>query len=156
MLCGIAVTGFGHNHPKLVATAVEQVKSLWHVSNLFQSGLQSSLAEKLISRTGLSTVFFCNSGTEANEAAIKFARKYGGSRSNIITTLGGFHGRTMGSLSASGQYKLWDGFHPLTPGFKYVPYNDIEAVIHSIDKHTVAIMIEPIPVSYTHLTLPTN
>lgn len=144
MLCGIAVTGFGHNHPKLVSAAVEQVKSLWHVSNLFESGLQASLAEKLTSRTGLSSVFFCNSGTEANEAAIKFARMYGKNRSNIITTLGGFHGRTMGSLSASGQYKLWDGFHPLTPGFKYVPYNDVDAILHSIDKHTVAIMIEPI------------
>ncbi len=144
MLCGIAVTGFGHNHPKLVSTAVEQVMNLWHVSNLFESGLQASLAEKLTTRTGLSSVFFCNSGTEANEAAIKFARKYGQGRSDIITTLGGFHGRTMGSLSASGQYKLWDGFHPLTPGFKYVPYDDIDAIMHSIDKHTVAIMIEPI------------
>ncbi len=144
MLCGIAVTGFGHNHPALVDAAQQQINKLWHVSNLFESDLQASLASKLVLGTGLSSVFFCNSGSEANEAAIKFARKYGKGRSTIITTLGGFHGRTMGSLSASAQYKLWDGFHPLTPGFKYVPFDDIESVLHSIDKHTVAIMVEPI------------
>ncbi|MBU1097938.1 MAG: aspartate aminotransferase family protein [Bacteroidetes bacterium] len=143
-LSGIAVTGFGHNHPKLVTAAVEQTMSLWHVSNLFNSHLQNSLADKLVKTTKLSSVFFCNSGTEANEAAIKFARKWGEGRSTIITTLGGFHGRTMGSLAASAQYKLWEGFFPLTPGFKYVPFNDIEAVENSIDKHTVAVMLEPI------------
>ncbi|MBN1301228.1 MAG: aspartate aminotransferase family protein [Melioribacteraceae bacterium] len=143
-LSGIAVTGFGHNHPKLVTAAVNQIMNLWHVSNLFESASQSELAAKLAEASGLSGVFFCNSGTEANEAAIKFARKYGKGRSTIITTLGSFHGRTMGSLSASAQFKLWDGFHPLTPGFKYVPYNDIEAVISSIEKDTVGIMVEPI------------
>ncbi len=92
----------------------------------------------------MDNVFFCNSGTESNEAAIKFARKWGQGRFSIITAVGGFHGRTMGSLSASAQYKLWDGFAPLTPGFSYVPFNDIEAVENSIDDNTVAVMLEPI------------
>jgi acetylornithine/succinyldiaminopimelate/putrescine aminotransferase len=102
------------------------------------------LAGKLAEHSGLGSVFFCNSGTEANEAAIKFTRKWGNGRSTIITALGGFHGRTLGSLSASGQYKLWEGFFPLTPGFVYVPYDDIEAIENSINHDTVAIMIEPI------------
>lgn len=143
-LSGIAVTGFGHGNETLTNEAVNQLNKLWHVSNLFNSVEQNELAEKLAVRSGLASAFFCNSGTEANEAAIKFARKWGNGRNTIITTLGGFHGRTMGSLSASAQYKLWDGFHPLTPGFKYVPYNNIEAIKHSIDDNTVAIMVEPI------------
>jgi acetylornithine/succinyldiaminopimelate/putrescine aminotransferase len=89
-------------------------------------------------------VFFCNSGTEANEAAIKFARLFGENRTDIITAVGGFHGRTYGSMSASGQLKLWQGFFPLAPGFKYVPYNDLEAIENSITRNTCAIMIEPI------------
>ena len=143
-LSGIAVTGFGHNNKKLVSAAQEQVNNLWHVSNLFESTPQELLAKKLCKRSGLSKAFFCNSGTEANEAAIKFARKFGNGKSTIITTNGGFHGRTMGSLSASAQEKLWEGFHPLTPGFKSVEYNNIEAIKSAIDDSTVAIMIEPI------------
>ncbi|MDP1994956.1 MAG: aminotransferase class III-fold pyridoxal phosphate-dependent enzyme, partial [Ignavibacteria bacterium] len=106
--------------------------------------LQEKVAKKLTGQSKLDKVFFCNSGTEANEAAIKFARKFGNGRSNIITALGGFHGRTMGSLSASAQYKLWQGFYPLTPGFTHVPYNDIDAINDSINEHTVAVMVEPI------------
>lgn len=143
-LSGIAVTGFGHNNKKLVNAATEQIENLWHVSNLFTSSPQEKLAKKLCERSGLSNAFFCNSGTEANEAAIKFARKFGNGKSTIITTNGGFHGRTMGSLSASAQEKLWEGFHPLTPGFKSVAYNDIEAIKKAIDETTVAIMVEPI------------
>ena len=143
-LSGIAVTGFGHNHPLITNAVKEQAEKLFHISNLFQSSLQESLAEKLVNHSGLDNVFLCNSGTEANEAAIKFARKWGKGRFSIITAIGGFHGRTMGSLSASAQYKLWDGFTPLTPGFSYVPYNDVEAVENSIDENTVAVMLEPI------------
>lgn len=143
-LSGIAVTGFGHNNKKLVSSANKQIEKLWHVSNLFESTPQELLAKKLCKRSGLSKAFFCNSGTEANEAAIKFARKFGNGKSTIITTNGGFHGRTMGSLSASAQEKLWEGFHPLTPGFKSVEYNNIEAIESAIDDSTVAIMIEPI------------
>ena len=143
-LSGIAVTGFGHNHPLIINAVKEQAEKLFHVSNLFQSSPQEALAEKLVNQSGLDNVFFCNSGTESNEAAIKFARKWGQGRFSILTAIGGFHGRTMGSLSASAQYKLWDGFAPLTPGFSYVPYNDIEAIENSIEDNTVAVMLEPI------------
>ena len=143
-LSGIAVTGFGHRHPAILTAVREQLENIWHTSNLFQSSGQEILASKLAEHSGLAYVFFCNSGTEANEAAIKFVRKWGNGRSTIITALGGFHGRTLGSLSASGQYKLWEGFFPLTPGFVYVPYDDIEAVQNSINHDTVAILIEPI------------
>lgn len=143
-LCGIAVTGFGHNNKILAEAAKNQINNLWHVSNLFYSTPQEELARKLIDKSGLDKVFFCNSGTEANEAAIKFARKFGNKKSTIITIKGGFHGRTMGSLSASAQEKLWEGFHPLTPGFKSSPYDNIEATRNAIDDTTVAIMIEPI------------
>jgi acetylornithine/N-succinyldiaminopimelate aminotransferase len=143
-LSGIAVTGFGHNHPHILAAVQNQLNKVWHTSNLFQSELQESLARKLVSHSGLDYVFFCNSGSEANETAIKLVRKWGNGRSAIITAHGGFHGRTMGSLSASAQYKLWDGFFPLTPGFVHVPYNDIEAVENSITSNTAAILIEPI------------
>jgi acetylornithine/N-succinyldiaminopimelate aminotransferase len=143
-LSGIAVTGFGHNHPLITNAVKDQAEKLFHVSNLFLSSGQEILAEKLVNHSGLDSVFFCNSGTEANEAAIKFARKWGKGRFSIITAVGGFHGRTMGSLSASAQYKLWDGFAPLTPGFSYVPFNDVEAIENSIDDNTVAVMLEPI------------
>ncbi len=143
-LSGIAVTGFGHKNNKLVNAAVSQIDNLWHVSNLFTSTPQEKLAQKLCERSGLDKVFFCNSGTEANEAAIKFARKFGNGKSTIIVADGGFHGRTMGSLSASAQNKLWEGFHPLTPGFKNVPYNNIEAIKNAFDDSTIAVMIEPI------------
>jgi len=143
-LSGIAVTSFGHAHPHITKAVHEQVDKIWHTSNLFEISLQEKLAKKLTEQSKLSKVFFCNSGTEANEAAIKFARKFGEGKSTIITALGGFHGRTMGSLSASAQYKLWQGFYPLTPGFAHVPYNDIDAINDSINEDTVAVMIEPI------------
>ena len=143
-LCGIAVTGFGHSHPIIKQAVEEQLASLWHVSNLFESTNQQNLAEKLARVSGLDKVFFSNSGTEANEAAIKFARKFGEQKTTIISAEGSFHGRTMGSLSASGQVKLWNGFRPLTPGFKYVPFNDTNALRHSITDDVCAIMLEPI------------
>ncbi len=143
-LSGIAVTSFGHAHPHITKAVHDQVDKIWHTSNLFKISLQEKVAEKLTTQSKLDKVFFCNSGTEANEAAIKFARKFGDGKSNIITALGGFHGRTMGSLSASAQYKLWQGFYPLTPGFIHVPYNDIDAINDSINEHTAAVMVEPI------------
>lgn len=143
-LCGIAVTGFGHNHPYIKSQVQKQIDNLWHVSNLFTSTPQEVLASKIANVSGLDKVFFCNSGTEANEAAIKFARKWGKGRSTILTTLGSFHGRTMGSLTASGQYKLWEGFYPLLPGFKYVPFGDLEVLEHSYHPDLVAVMVEPI------------
>ena len=143
-LCGIAVTGFGHSHPVIKQSVEKQLNALWHVSNLFESSLQESLADKLIDHSNLSKVFFCNSGTEANEAAIKFARKFGGEMTTIISAEGSFHGRTMGSLSASAQVKLWNGFRPLTPGFKYVPFDDSAAIKNSITEDVCAIMLEPI------------
>lgn len=156
-LCGIAVTGFGHNHPEIKAAAIKQLNEYWHVSNLFQSSGQADLAKKLAERSGLNYVFFSNSGTEANEAAIKFARKWGKERKDIISTYNSFHGRSLGSLSATGQYKLWSGFEPLVPGFYHSAFGDIEAIRNSVTEETVAVIIETIqgeggiieaPVSY--------
>lgn len=141
-LSGIAVTGMGHKNSKLISAAIHQIDSLWHVSNLFQSSAQETLAKKLVERSGLNKVFFCNSGTEANEAAIKFARKFGKGRSTIITANGGFHGRTMGSLSASAQEKLWEGFQPLAPGFPIKrELFKIDSEIRSITLFATAIAI---------------
>ena len=143
-LCGIAVTSFGHNHPEIKLAVQKQFDSLWHTSNLFESKGQEELAEKLAEKSGLDNVFFCNSGTEANEAAIKFARMWGKDRFHIISALNSFHGRTFGSLSASGQEKLWKGFKPLLPGFSYVDFGDVKAIEKEITENTVAVMLETI------------
>ncbi len=141
---GIAVTSFGHNHPQIKNAAIDQINKLWHTSNLFTSTLQESLAKKLSEKSGMDYVFFCNSGTEANEAAIKFARKWGAGRYEIISTHGSFHGRSYGALSATGQYKFWKGFEPLLPGFIHVPYGSISAIANAITENTVAVLIETI------------
>lgn len=143
-LSGIAVTSFGHNNAAIKEAVLNQVNNLWHVSNLFTSSPQEEAAKQLAEKSGLDKVFFCNSGTEANEAAIKFSRKWGKGRATIITTLGSFHGRTMGSLAASGQYKLWEGFYPMMPGFCYVPYGDLDVLEHAYYPDVVAVMVEPI------------
>lgn len=143
-LSGIAVTGFGHQHEEITKSAEIQLKKLWHVSNLFEATPQEELAQKLTKASGLDSVFFCNSGTEANEAAIKFARKWGEERRDIITAKGGFHGRTMGSLSATGQNKLWEGFTPMLPGFTFADYNNLEQIKDNINEKTCAILVEPI------------
>lgn len=143
-LCGIAVTGFGHNHPEIKEAVTRQVNSYWHVSNLFEASGQVELADKLAVRSGLDQVFFCNSGTEAVEAAIKFARKWGKGKFEIISALNGFHGRSYGSLSATGQSNLQEGFGPMLEGFKYVPYGDLEAVKKEISAGTVGVMVESI------------
>ncbi len=143
-LSGIAVTGFGHQHTEITDAASKQLNKLWHVSNLFKATPQEELAQKLVASTRMDSVFFCNSGTEANEAAIKFARKWGGERKTIITTNGSFHGRTLGSLSATGQSNLWNGFTPMISGFTFVDFNNIDQIKKGIDETTCAIMVEPI------------
>jgi acetylornithine/N-succinyldiaminopimelate aminotransferase len=146
-LSGIAVFGLGYNNIKIKNAVMNQLNKLWHTSNLFESSQQEILAKALVKRSKLDYVFFCNSGTEANEAAIKFARKWGKSRTNIICARNSFHGRTMGSLSATGQEKLWQGFLPLTPGFSFVEYGNESDLIneyHKNPENIVAVMLEPI------------
>lgn len=146
-MSGIAVTGLGHQHPKVKARLLEQLDQLWHISNLFHHPNQKKLAELLMERSGLDQVFFCNSGAEANEGAIKLARRYqqkvqGTSRFEIITFEQSFHGRTLATLTATGQAKVKEGFGPLPEGFVTVPYQDIEALSAKISDQTAAIMLE--------------
>jgi acetylornithine/N-succinyldiaminopimelate aminotransferase len=146
-LSGIAVCGLGHAHPALVEALTAQAKKLFHVSNLFYMEPQIKAAEMLTEHSFGDKVFFCNSGAEANEAAIKLARryswkKYGEGRSTIIAMENSFHGRTMATISATGQPKFQVGFAPLQPGFVHVPFNDLEALEKHIDETTCAVMIE--------------
>jgi len=148
-VAGLAVCNLGHCHPKVVAAIREQAGKLLHVSNLYWIEPQIKLAELLCRNSFADKVFFCNSGAEANEAAIKLARKYakesrGASCYEIITMRGSFHGRTMATLTATAQEKFHKGFEPLLPGFKYVPYGDLETVRQTIGPETAAIMVEPI------------
>ena len=148
-LAGVAVCGLGHCHPKLVAALCEQAGTLIHTSNLYHIGRQEQLASRLAALSGMDNAFFCNSGAEANEAAIKLARLYGHGRNidlpTIIVMEKSFHGRTMATLTASGNRKVQAGFEPLLTGFARVPYNDLEAVtqvaVHN--KNLVAILVEP-------------
>jgi acetylornithine/N-succinyldiaminopimelate aminotransferase len=146
---GIAVNAAGHSHPHLVAALIEQAQKLWHVSNLFRIPAGEKLAERLVANTFAEVVFFCNSGAEANEAAIKMARKYHAAaghpeRYRIITFEGAFHGRTLATIAAGGQAKYLEGFGPKVDGFDQVPFADHEAVKAAIGPETAAIMIEPI------------
>jgi predicted acetylornithine/succinylornithine family transaminase len=146
---GIAVNCLGHCHPKVVIALQKQAQRLLHVSNLYHIEPQIKLARLLVENSFADKAFFCNSGTEAIEGAIKLARKYAKDhfspdKYEIITTHGSFHGRTLAALSATGQEKLQKGFEPLVPGFKHVPFNNIEAIRKAISKHTCAIMLEPI------------
>jgi len=146
---GLAVDNLGHCPPTVVNAIRKQAGKLLHVSNLYHIEPQSQLAAELTRLSFADKFFFCNSGTEANEGAIKLARKYFDDNSQpkrheIITMNNSFHGRTMGSLSATAQTKFHAGFDPLLPGFKYVPFNNIAAVKKSITKKTCAILVEPI------------
>ena len=141
---GIAVCNLGHCHPKVAQALEEQSRELIHCSNLYYIGPQVELAQRLCEHSFGERVFFCNSGTEANEAAIKLARKYGEGRYEIITMENSFHGRTMGSLSATGQERFHKGFEPLLPGFRYVPFDDLKAVEDAIGPQTCAVMVEPV------------
>ena len=144
MVSGIAVNSLGYNHPKVVQAIQEQAAKLIHISNLYWNRPQIELAEKLCKASGLGKVFFCNSGAEANEAAIKLARKYGNGRQTIISMVQSFHGRTIGSLTATGQEKYHKGFAPLPAGFKYAEANNIEMLDTLVDDDTCAIMLEVI------------
>lgn len=146
---GIAVNCLGHCHPKVVIALQKQAQRLIHVSNLYHIEPQIKLAKLLVENSFADKVFFCNSGTEAIEGAIKLARKYAKDhvspqRYEIITAVGSFHGRTLAALSATGQEKFHKGFEPLVPGFKYVPFNDAGAISNAINDSTCAVMLEPI------------
>ncbi|MGL4325376.1 MAG: aspartate aminotransferase family protein [Beijerinckiaceae bacterium] len=145
---GIAVNSLGHNHPHLVKALVDQAQKVWHVSNLYQIPEGVALAQRLVDATGLDYVFFANSGAEANEGAIKTARKYHAvaghpEKFHIITFEGAFHGRTLATLAAGGQQKYLEGFGPKAEGFVQVPFGDHDALHAAITEHTAAIMLEP-------------
>jgi acetylornithine/N-succinyldiaminopimelate aminotransferase len=145
---GIAVNTLGHAHPALVKAISEQAKTMLHCSNLYHIPRQTELAEKLTVLSGLDRAFFCNSGAEANEAAIKLARKFhydqGSSRRTVISATQSFHGRLLSTLAATGQDKVKVGFDPLPPGFLHVPLNDIEALMSVVNEQTAAILLEPL------------
>jgi len=146
---GIAVNALGHAHPALVQAITDQAQKLWHVSNLYQIPGQQALADKLVDLTFADTVFFTNSGTEACELAVKMARRYWHNKGEddkitVIGFEGSFHGRSSAGIAAAGGAKLTDGFGPLLPGFKHVPFGDHEALKAAIDDRVGAIIIEPV------------
>ena len=149
LLGGIATCGLGHLHPQVTAAAKAQLDKLWHVSNAFYTEPQIQLAEKLTRLSGLERAFFCNSGAEANEALIKLARRYQKDqkrpeRYELVTFQNSFHGRTLATVTATGQTKYQHGFEPLPQGFVHVPYGDLPAVEAAISPRTAAILVEPI------------
>jgi acetylornithine aminotransferase len=148
-LAGVAVNNLGHCHPKVVAALQDQAARLLHCSNYYHIPQQIELAEILCAHSFGDRVFFCNSGAEANEAAMKLVRKYsrekyGENRFEVITALASFHGRTIGTISATGQEKVKTGFAPMVPGFKYVPFGDAQALKSAISPNTCAVMLEPV------------
>lgn len=149
-LSGIAVCGLGHAHPAVAAAVAEQARTLVHTSNLYHLPVQEKLADRLCAISGMDRVFFCNSGAEANEAAIKLARRHGHARGidepRILVMDNAFHGRTMATLSATGNVKAQQGFEPLLPGFVRVPFNDATAAGEAMaaDPSIVAVLVEPV------------
>jgi acetylornithine/N-succinyldiaminopimelate aminotransferase len=146
---GVAVNALGHSHPHLVAALMEQAQKVWHVSNLYEIPEDARAAQRLCDACFADVVFFCNSGAEAMEGAIKCARKYQSvnghpERYRIITFEGAFHGRTLATLAAGGQKKYLEGFGPVVEGFDQVPFGDLEAVKRAIGNETAAILIEPL------------
>jgi acetylornithine/N-succinyldiaminopimelate aminotransferase len=146
---GIAVDALGHCHPKMVEAIRAQAETLIHVSNLYHIEPQIRLAQLLCEQSFADRAFFCNSGAEANEAAIKLARKYAkdhwsSDRVEIVTMHHAFHGRTLATVTATGNAKYQYGFEPLMPGFKHVPYNNLQAVERAIDSRTCAVLVEPV------------
>ena len=146
---GIAVNALGHGHPHLVKAIAEQAATLMHVSNLYGSPQGEHLAQRLVEASFADTVFFTNSGAEAVECAIKTARRYhhvngNPERHTLITFHNAFHGRTMGTISATNQPKMRDGFEPLLPGFAYAPFDDLEAALALVDENTAGFLVEPI------------
>lgn len=149
LLGGIATCAMGHCHPQVVAAVHAQVDKLWHVSNVFYSQPCIDLADRLTQASGLDRAFFCNSGGEANEALIKLARKYQKDRGElerveIVSFDNSFHGRTLATVTATGQPKYQKGFEPLPQGFVHVPYGDVEAVKRAVGPRTAAVLVEPI------------
>jgi predicted acetylornithine/succinylornithine family transaminase len=148
-LSGIAVCTVGHSHPVLTKALQEQAATLLHVSNLYLTEPQARLARRLVELSDFERVFFCNSGAEANEAALKIARKFGRTtggeqKTGIVTANNSFHGRTIATVTATGQPKYSRDFAPLPGGFSYVPFNDIDALSAAVDENTAAVMLEPI------------
>lgn len=145
-VAGIAVNSLGHNHPKVVKAISEQAAKLIHISNLYYSEPQVHLAQKLVENGSLDKVFFCNSGAESIEAALKLARKYGSKtgRQEIVTMNKSFHGRTFGAVTATGQNHYHEGFGDMLPHIKYADYNDFESVKNAVTDKTVAILMEPV------------
>ena len=149
-IAGVAVTSLGHAHPEITAVIAEQAGMLLHTSNVFRIDWQERLGERLCALTGMQRAFFCNSGAEANEAALKLARLHGQrqgvARPSVLVMDNGFHGRTIGTLSASGNPAKQAGFEPLLDGFVRVPYDDIEAVRQAAEQHPdiVAVLLEPV------------
>lgn len=146
---GIAVNALGHCHPKLIEALTEQAHKLWHISNLYTTEPAQALAQRLINHSFADKVFFCNSGAEANEAALKLARKHAreqhGSQKNIILSAQqSFHGRTLFTVSVGGQPQYSQDFAPLPEGIEHIPYNDIAALEAAINEHTCALILEPI------------
>ncbi|MBA4603500.1 acetylornithine transaminase [Thermoactinomyces mirandus] len=144
---GIGVNNLGHRNPRVVEALARQAEAVWHVSNLFDQPMQEKVAKKLCEISGLDAVFFCNSGAEANEASIKLARKWARdariiNEPEIITFTGSFHGRTLATLTATGQKKVKKGFDPLPGGFRHVPYGDLEAVKRVTGTSTAGVLLE--------------
>lgn len=149
LLAGIAVNALGHSHPQITEVIIQQAATLVHTSNLFHVEPQARLAAKLCELSFADKVFFCNSGAEANEAAVKLARRWAKKHKSkdcfeILTAENSFHGRTLGMIAATGQSKIKQGFEPLLPGFKHVPFGDVEALAKNITPQTAAIMLEPV------------
>ncbi|MFK4424093.1 acetylornithine transaminase [Bacillus mycoides] len=140
---GIGVCNLGHCHPTVVKAVEKQLRNIWHISNLFTNSLQEEVASLLTEDTALDHVFFCNSGAEANEAALKLARKHTG-KSLVVTCEQSFHGRTFGTMSATGQDKVKEGFGPLLPSFLHIPFNDIRALEEVMNEEVAAVMVEVI------------
>jgi acetylornithine aminotransferase len=147
-LAGVAVNVLGHCHPKVTLAIQQQAQHLLQTSNLFYTEPQVRLARVLVDHSFAGKVFFCNSGAEANEAAIKLVRRWGqqdgGKRFEIISMVNSFHGRTLATIAASGQEKLQKGFEPLLAGFRYVPFNDEKAVAEAVSARTAAVFVEPV------------
>ncbi|HTX58508.1 MAG TPA: acetylornithine/succinylornithine family transaminase [Verrucomicrobiae bacterium] len=148
-LGGIAVCALGHAHPAIAQAVAEQAKRLVHVSNLYHHEPAGTLARELVARSGLSGAFFCNSGTEANEAAIKLARKRAfrrgeAERTTILACTGGFHGRTLGALAATANAAYHEGFGPLPGGFAFTPFNDVDALETALTQRVAGFIVEPV------------
>jgi acetylornithine/N-succinyldiaminopimelate aminotransferase len=148
LMGGIATAALGHCHPKVVSALVEQAGKIWHTSNLYSTEPQIDLAERLVRHSFAERAYFCNSGAEANEAALKLARRWqrdrGEDRYEIVAFDGSFHGRTLFTVSATGQPAYWKGFEPMVPGIHHAPFGDLDATRALLSDRTAAILVEPI------------